>query len=190
MIFSKRAKIAKNSRPSNAEHHSSGGSQVTARPPGVMCVTAMCYVIIFKYNTSFPAMLAVDIRSWTFLASSAHVTLTGQRNNVSDVIICRYIKQRAAFVRPLKQKPLHLEIKAALHCCCSDLQITGNKRRVTNQFFSPPHRILFSSSRFLCSLSLVSLLYEPCPSLLPPSPASFYLVCSCNVSVRFLSSLL
>lgn len=190
MIFSKRAKIGKISRSSNTEHHSSGGSQVRARPPGVMYVTAMCYVIIFKYNTSFPAMLAVDIRRWTFLASSALVTLTGQRNNVSDVIISRYIKQRAAFVRPLKQKPLHLKIKPALHCCCSDLQITGNKRRVTNQFFSLPHHILFSSSLFLCSLLLVSVLYKPCPSPFPPSPASFYLVCSCNVSVRFLSSLL
>lgn len=76
-----------------------------------------------------------------------------------------------------------------MHRWLYDLQITGNKRGVTNPFFSLPHHILFFFYLFLFSivlLLLVSLLCNPCLSLTPLSPASFYFAFLCYTSVCFL----
>ncbi len=128
----------------------------------------------------------VDIRScnWAFLVSC-------QRKKYFRCLYEQIHKIVSCTWQTSERETITFWIKSALHCCCSDPQITGNKRRVTNRFFSLPHHILFFSSLcFSCSLSLVSLLYKPCPSLTPLSPASLYFACPYNVSVCFLFSAL
>lgn len=64
-------------------------------------------------------------------------------------------------------RELTIRIESFPHCLCSDLQITGNLRRVTNPFFSLPRRILslpHSVSLYFCLSLCNKTLSVSCPS--------------------------
>lgn len=100
--------------------------------------------------------------------------------------------RRQIHAEPLKLKRLQFEF--SLRCIVGALTCRSQEiNAVTNQFFSPPHRILFLllSVFFLFTLALlflVSLHHNPCPSLTAPSPASFHFAFPC-VSLLPLSAL-
>lgn len=169
----------------STEEHSTGWSQVcsTARQPGVACMTTMCYVIIFRYNTLLPDVLGVDIRTcnWTFVAFSAYISLT-----CSDVLYRKIHKIASCIWHVMQQKALHFEL--GLRCIVSALTCRSQEINAEWQInFFLFHRILFSSSLVLL-FTLACLSAVQTMSISQSSFSSLlYFVFPCNVSLCLLS---